>query len=73
MPLFFGLGRPIASAIDIVALTGLTSYLTYLWNQIDNVAALLMVPYITWLGFATYLNIGVGYLNDWDISHSKKE
>lgn len=39
MPLFFGLKRPIEATADIVALTGTVGYLTYVWSQVDTVAA----------------------------------
>ncbi|ATZ46831.1 hypothetical protein BCIN_02g01810 [Botrytis cinerea B05.10] len=68
MPLFFSLKRPILATVDIVALTGTVSYLTYIWSQVDSVAAWALAPYVGWLGFATYLSAGVGYLNDWNIS-----
>ncbi|KAI0447714.1 TspO/MBR-related protein [Xylaria telfairii] len=70
MPLFFGLRRPALALANIVSLIGLNGYLTYLYFGIDNVAGWCMVPYLAWLGFATYLNAGVGYLNRWDISES---
>lgn len=57
MPLFFGALRPIPATLDIVALTGLNGYLTYIWSQIDEVAAYAMVPYLGWLSFATYLSV----------------
>ena len=62
MPLFFGLKRPIEATVDIVALTGVTGYLTYVWSQIDPVAAWSMVPYLVWLGFATYLSVSDGIM-----------
>jgi len=68
MPLFFVAKRPIEATIDIVALTGVTGYLTYIWGQVDGVAGWALAPYLAWLGFATYLSAGVGYLNDWDIA-----
>ncbi|KAI9647594.1 hypothetical protein NHQ30_003979 [Ciborinia camelliae] len=68
MPLFFTLKRPILATIDIIALTGCVSYLTYIWAQVDPVAAWIIAPYLGWLGFATYLSAGVGYLNNWNIS-----
>ncbi|KAF2151353.1 hypothetical protein K461DRAFT_295414 [Myriangium duriaei CBS 260.36] len=68
MPLFFRFKRPIEATIDIVALTGITGYLTYVWGQVDEVAGWLLVPYVAWLGFATYLSAGTGYLNQWDFS-----
>ena len=55
MPLFFKYLRPIESTIDILALTGITSYMTYIWGQVDEVAGYFLVPYLGWLGFATYL------------------
>lgn len=68
MPLFFGLKRPILATIDILGLIGVNGYLTYLWSTIDETAAYLQAPYMAWLGFATYLCVGSGYLNNWDLS-----
>jgi translocator protein len=65
MPLFFGLGRPIEALVDIVALTGTVGYMTRLWSTVDEVSAWCMAPYLAWLGFATYLTAGTGYLNGW--------
>ena len=72
MPLFFGYKLPIAATIDIVSLTGIVAYLTYIWGQIDSVAAYALVPYVAWLTFATYLNCGIVYLNGYDISGEEK-
>lgn len=72
MPLFFRLQRPILATIDVAALTGTVGYLTYLWGQVDSVAGWCLVPYLGWLGFATYLSAGCGYLNDWDFSGKEK-
>jgi benzodiazapine receptor len=66
MPLFFVAKRPIEATADIVALTGTVGYLAYIWGQVDHVSAWALAPYLGWLGFATYLSAGVGYLNDWD-------
>lgn len=68
MPLFFGLRKPALALADIVALTANVWSLTMLWGKWDPVAAYLMVPYLMWLGFATYITAGVGVLNNWDIS-----
>lgn len=69
MPLFFGAKRPIEATVDIAALLGLNIYLAgWVWRKVDTVAAWCLVPYIAWLGFATYMSAGAGYLNDWDIS-----
>lgn len=67
MPLFFYAKRPIEATVDIVALTGIVGYLTYVWGKVDPVAGWALVPYLGWLGFATYLSAGVGYLNGWSI------
>lgn len=68
MPLFFGLRKPALALADIVALTASVGSLAALWAKWDPVAAYLMVPYLAWLGFATYITAGVGVLNNWDIS-----
>ncbi|PSS03610.1 translocator protein [Coniella lustricola] len=66
MPLFFGAKRPIEASVDILALLGTNLYITNLWWSIDRTASYLMVPYLGWLSFATYLCVGAGYLNGWD-------
>ena len=68
MPLFFRLKRPIEATVDIVALTGTVGYLTYVWGQVDEIAGWALVPYLSWLGFATYLSAGAGYLNNWSFA-----
>jgi benzodiazapine receptor len=55
MPLFFGLGRPIEASVDILALSGVTGYLAYIWGKVDPVCGYLLAPYLAWLGYATYL------------------
>lgn len=49
MPLFFVAKRPIEATVDIVALTGVTGYLTYIWGQVDPVAGWALAPYLGWL------------------------
>lgn len=66
-PLFFGLKKPVAALADITLLLGTTVYLTNLWSEVDQVSASCMVPYLGWLGFATYLCAGVGYVNGWNL------
>lgn len=75
MPLNFGFKRPIEATADIVALTGLTGWLIYIWGQVDERAGYALVPYLGWLSFATYLSAGSGYLNNWDFTgkSGKKE
>ncbi|KAI7351902.1 TspO/MBR-related protein [Hortaea werneckii] len=66
MPIFFRFKRPIEATVDLAALVGVTGYLTYIWGQVDEVAGWCLAPYMAWLGFATYLSAGAGYLNNWD-------
>lgn len=72
MPLFFGLQRPVEATVDILALTGVTGYLAYVWSQVDEVAAWSLAPYLGWLGFASYLTIGCGVLNNWSFEGKMK-
>jgi translocator protein len=53
--------------VDILALLGINGYLTYQYFTIDSMAGWLMVPYVGWLSFATYLCAGAGYLNNWNL------
>lgn len=72
MPLFFGLRRPVEATADIVVLLGTNAYLAWLWGtQVDETAGWLLVPYLAWLSFATYLSAGTGYLNGWDLRDPK--
>jgi benzodiazapine receptor len=71
MPLFFGMRKPVAALADILIVGGSVLALANNYRKIDDVSFWLLVPYLGWLGFATYLNFGVGYLNDWDISDEK--
>ncbi|AEO53575.1 hypothetical protein MYCTH_98992 [Thermothelomyces thermophilus ATCC 42464] len=69
MPLFYGLNRPVLATIDVATLFGINSYLAWLWaTKVDNLSGWLLAPYVAWLGFATYLSFGTGYLNNWDLS-----
>jgi benzodiazapine receptor len=71
MPLFFWAKRPIEATVDIFALYGVVGYLTYIWGQVDPVAGWCLAPYLGWLGFASYLTVGVGYLNNWNIANKE--
>ncbi|KKY14100.1 putative translocator protein [Phaeomoniella chlamydospora] len=72
MPLFFGAKRPVEASVDIIALSGTVAYLAYTWSKVDKVATWCLAPYLGWLGFATYLCIGTGYLNKWDLASKEK-
>lgn len=61
--LFFGLERPAAALINIVALVVLVIATGVAFHGIHRVAGLLFVPYALWVSFATYLNAGFWWLN----------
>lgn len=60
---FFGLQMPWLAAVIILLLM-----VSIIWNiklagQYSRVSAYLLVPYLLWVCFATYLNVGVAVLN----------
>ncbi|KAJ5151300.1 TspO/MBR-related protein [Penicillium canariense] len=75
MPLFFGLGRPAAALGDMTLLMGNVTLLLANWWDADRTAFWLMTPYYVWLGYAAYLNAGVGWLNGWTLpkKHPRSE
>lgn len=52
-----------AAALIIIVLDFLVAYTIYLFKQINVTASRLMIPYLLWLIFATYLNLGIAILN----------
>jgi tryptophan-rich sensory protein len=60
---FFALHSPLAGLCVIVLLL-LTIGITIAWFwPLDRAAALLLVPYLAWVGYATALNVAVWRLN----------
>jgi benzodiazapine receptor len=62
-PLFFGLHRPDLGFVDIVLVWMSIIATIVLFYPIHVVAALLLVPYLAWVTFATALNFAVWRLN----------
>lgn len=62
-PLYFGLNRPIAATVDILALGGTVAYLANIWGQVDPTCGWLLTPYLAWLSFATYLCVSITHTN----------
>lgn len=62
-PLFFGLHRPDLALLDIVLIW--VGILVTMWAfaRHSRLAAALLVPYLAWVSFATYLNAGFWWLN----------
>jgi tryptophan-rich sensory protein/uncharacterized protein YbjT (DUF2867 family) len=61
--IFFGLREPALAFAEIVALWLLIVATTLLFSARDRVAAVLMVPYLTWVSFATALNGAIAWMN----------
>ncbi|KAJ7638888.1 TspO/MBR family-domain-containing protein [Roridomyces roridus] len=62
-PLFFGVKQIGPALVDSAAMAGTTYYMTSLLYPIVPQAAYLLLPYCSWLTFATYLNGGIWWLN----------
>lgn len=73
MPFFFGLRKPKWALADILLLGANVGYMMSAWWRVDRTAFWLTVPYMAWIGFATYLNAGFGYLNGWVIGEDEVE
>jgi benzodiazapine receptor len=55
-PLFFSLQQIGGALIDIVALRLLIMATIFMFARIDRLAAVLLVPYLAWVSYATALN-----------------
>ncbi|MBM3650107.1 MAG: tryptophan-rich sensory protein [Alphaproteobacteria bacterium] len=60
---FFGLQKIGAAVATIVVLDVAVAVTTLAFRMVDRIAALLMVPYLAWIAFATVLNISIWWLN----------
>ena len=47
----------------LLALWGLILWMTLCFRKLDRPAARLQIPYLVWVAFAAYLNLGVWILN----------
>ncbi|HEX8364049.1 MAG TPA: TspO/MBR family protein [Allosphingosinicella sp.] len=62
-PLFFALHQTISALVVVLAMIGLSAAATVLLWRVRKPAALLMLPYLAWLGFAAALTFEVARLN----------
>jgi benzodiazapine receptor len=62
-PLFFGAQNPLLALLYIIVLYVTLLALIYLFWQASTVASVLLIPYVLWVSFATYLNAGFYWLN----------
>jgi translocator protein len=61
--LFFGLRSPFWAFIDIMVLLSLIIVLVRLFWSLDRWAGIMLVPYLLWVAFASFLNYEIGCLN----------
>ncbi|MBL7900702.1 MAG: tryptophan-rich sensory protein [Bacteroidia bacterium] len=61
--LFFGLARMDWALIEILLLLVFISLTISAFSKINRTAAILMIPYLLWVGFATLLNSSLYFLN----------
>lgn len=61
--LFFYFNQPLWALIEIAALWLVIVWLIKTWLPIKRTAALIQVPYLLWVSFATILNAALVYLN----------
>ncbi len=61
--IFFNLGEYLFAFVWLVALWVLIYLTKQRFAKIDKIAAYLLVPYLVWVAFAGYLNLGIFILN----------
>jgi tryptophan-rich sensory protein len=62
-PVFFG-AHLLGPALGVIGLLWVTILLTILkFRPLDRTAAILLIPYLIWVSYASYLNAGYFYLN----------
>lgn len=57
--LFFGLRKPVLALFEICALWVLILLTTKAFYKVSKPAGILMLPYLAWVGFASFLNLGI--------------
>ena len=60
---FFGFESPIFGLVIIVTLGGTIALTIFSFWKVSKLAAYMLIPYITWVSIATYLNYGIWALN----------
>jgi benzodiazapine receptor len=60
---FFGLHSTLLGLAVIFPMLLLIALTIRAFNRIHRLAALMLVPYLVWSGYATYLNLGFWWLN----------
>lgn len=61
--LFFGLKNPGLAFLEIIILWTTILYMILTYAKIDKLASLLLIPYLLWVSFASFLNFNIWKLN----------
>jgi len=61
--LFFGLENALLALLNIIAVLLVLLWLIMRAWWIDRISGWLLVPYLLWVSFATYLNFAIWFLN----------
>lgn len=61
--IFFGAHMTLLAFIEIVLIWAAILYTILLFRKISGLAAYLLVPYLLWVSFASYLNLAIWILN----------
>jgi benzodiazapine receptor len=60
---FFGFHSPPAGLVVIIVLWVMIALTIFYFSRVSRAAAILLVPYILWVSFATVLNLSIFVLN----------
>jgi len=61
--IFFGSRMPGVAFLEIVILSLAIIFNCFIFYRLQPISALLLVPYLLWVGYAAYLNFGIWRLN----------
>jgi benzodiazapine receptor len=61
--IFFGLRQPFWAFIEIIFLWSLILLTIFRFQKISKIASLLLIPYLLWVSFASFLNFYIFKLN----------
>ncbi|MDK3156766.1 TspO/MBR family protein [Kamptonema cortianum] len=60
---FFGLCNPCYALVNIMILLALIIFLIIVFLPLNRLAAALLIPYMLWVAFASYLNFQIWIQN----------
>jgi translocator protein len=61
---FFGANAPAWAVLEILVLVAAIVVTVVLYRRVRRAAALLLLPYLAWTVFATYLTVAIWWLNE---------